>query len=137
MKVYVANYVLPNYASGAVMGVPGSSSLDQRFYYKVISSHSNPSEIPLGTTRRGVIANAVADGFGRRKVEYKLRDWLISRQRYWGTPIPMVHCKTCPDPVPVESKDLPVILPDLGGKDYTAENVAETIEEWKKTTCPK
>jgi len=76
-------------------------------------------------------------GIGKRSVRYKLRDWLISRQRYWGAPIPVVYCKKC-GIVPVPEEDLPVLLPDEKEVDFSREGMSplETAEEWKHTKCP-
>ena len=77
-----------------------------------------------------------SQGFGKRTVSYKLRDWLISRQRYWGAPIPMIHCEKC-GIVPVPEKDLPVILPEDAEFKPTGESPLKYVESFVNTTCPK
>jgi leucyl-tRNA synthetase len=136
IPVYVAEYVVASYGTGAVMGVPAHDERDLRFaeahdlpVVEVVrpADGAAPSEGPW--TGEGVLAGsarftglpsdrareAIADwlegrGAGRRTVRYRLRDWLISRQRYWGPPIPIVYCETC-GTVPVPEEDLPVLLP--------------------------
>src|SRR5690606_20173481 len=82
-----------------------------------------------------VVAHAVENGFGEGTINYRLRDWLISRQRYWGTPIPMIHC---PDHgiVPVPEADLPVELPKHVKFDPTGQSPLTQVEEWVNVPCP-
>lgn len=91
-----------------------------------------------GDCRETIIKYCVEQGYAERKVSYKLRDWIFSRQRYWGEPIPLVHCKVC-GIVPVPEEDLPVVLPDV--KNYqptgTGESPLAAISEWVNTTCPQ
>jgi len=90
-----------------------------------------------GDCRQAIIQYCEAQGYATTKVSYKLRDWIFSRQRYWGEPIPLVHCATC-GIVPVPEKDLPVVLPDV--KNYeptgTGESPLAAISDWVNTTCP-
>lgn len=90
-----------------------------------------------GEVRKEIIEHCVKHGFAQPKVSYKLRDWVFSRQRYWGEPIPLIHCKKC-GVVPVPEKDLPVVLPEV--KEYeptgTGESPLTAIESWVNTTCP-
>ena len=140
LPVYAANFVLMEYGSGAVMAVPGHDQRDWEFASKydlrikqVIAPESDDTgEFDLSGsafTAHGVLLDspgfdglksadaieAIADaleasGKGRRRITYRLRDWLVSRQRYWGCPIPMIHCEAC-GVVPVPESDLPVVLP--------------------------
>ena len=139
LPVYAANFVLMEYGSGAVMAVPGHDQRDWEFAAKyglaikqVIAPESDGEGVDLSGsafTTHGVLVNspgfdglksnaaieAIADalqaqGAGRRRITYRLRDWLVSRQRYWGCPIPMIHCPEC-GVVPVPESDLPVVLP--------------------------
>ncbi len=113
LPVWAADHVLPHYGTGAVMGVPAHDDRDARF----AAAHGLPTG--SGETWPGVeeaIARLEDDGTGERATSYRLRDWLVSRQRYWGAPVPVVHCPGC-GVVPVPDDDLPVRLPDLAGDD--------------------
>ncbi|KAF2028578.1 leucyl-tRNA synthetase, partial [Setomelanomma holmii] len=174
--VYVAPYVLDDYGSGAVMGVPGHDARDHAFWranaqlalIKTVivaetgtpaSTLSHESENDSPITERGFVASnfgpfaglssseaaaAVvsalcgAGGDAEMTVNWRLRDWLISRQRYWGTPIPIIHCPSC-GPVPVAEEDLPVKLPKLPDSFFDGKkgNPLAEDETWKKTECPK
>ncbi|NMA68879.1 MAG: leucine--tRNA ligase, partial [Desulfitobacterium sp.] len=165
VPIWVANYVLLDYGTGAVMGVPAHDERDFEFATKynlpirtVILPEGTPVEekdVPLkeASVVDGIMVNsgeydgmdnreawekmadkAEQEGFGERKVNFRLRDWLISRQRYWGCPIPMIYCDKC-GIVPVPPDQLPVLLPeDVVFKAGT--NPLTTSEEFKKTTCP-
>jgi leucyl-tRNA synthetase len=163
VPIWVTSYVLAEYGTGAVMGVPAHDERDFEFARKyalpvvtvVVSPDAQPDEIPRepyiedgrliaseefsGMTseraRDAIVAQLAAVGRGKTSVNYKLRDWLISRQRYWGTPIPIVYCNACGE-VPVPDGQLPVLLPPgvrLGGEGSPLASVPEFIE----TTCPK
>ncbi|AEH51824.1 leucine--tRNA ligase [Pseudothermotoga thermarum] len=161
VPIYVANYVLMEYGTGAVMGVPAHDQRDYDFAKKYgipIRQVIKPAhEISLDKAYDGpgVMINSgeltgtvVPDemekvfrwleekGIGKKTVQYKLRDWLISRQRYWGAPIPIVYCEKC-GMVPVPEKDLPVRLPYNVEFLPTGQSPLMLSEEFKSTTCPK
>jgi leucyl-tRNA synthetase len=156
VPIWVADYVLMGYGTGAIMAVPGHDERDFQFARRfglpvreVIAPPSGPQgELSEAYTGPGTMVrsgrfdglegqagfDAVADfvereGLGRRTTKYRLRDWLISRQRYWGTPIPMVHCPGC-GIVPVPKEELPVLLPP------TYLRLSEQ-PEFYETTCPQ
>jgi len=166
IPIWIADYVLASYGTGAIMAVPAHDQRDFEFAKKyklpirvVINppgEELNPEEMEEAYTEEGVMVNSkefdtlpskegirrITDflserGKGRKKVNYRLKDWLISRQRYWGTPIPMVHCERC-GIVPVPEKELPVLLPK-GDIDYLPKGKSplEGVEEFINTKCPK
>jgi leucyl-tRNA synthetase len=167
VPVYIADYVLMTYGTGAIMAVPAHDERDYDFARKyglpirvVITpdgSVPDPNETPACYTGDGVMVNSgefsglsnregmqrlaewfEARGLGERKVNYRLRDWLISRQRYWGAPIPIVHCPACGE-VPVPEDQLPVLLPDVEAyqPSGTGESPLANIPEFVNTTCPQ
>ena len=160
--IWTADYALAEYGTGAVMAVPAHDERDFAFAKKynlpvkiVIQNPDNPmTELNEAYTDKGILVNsldcngldnekakqviidkAVKGGFGEAKVQFRLRDWLISRQRYWGTPIPIVYCPKC-GTVPVDEKDLPVLLPE--DVDFSVKGMSpdKTSESFKYTTCP-
>ncbi len=166
VPIYVANYVLMEYGTGAIMAVPAHDQRDFEFARKynlpirvVINPKEgeplDPYDMKEAFTEYGVLMNSgpfsgmtseeaipkiVAwleeKGIGKKSVQYKLRDWLISRQRYWGAPIPVVYCERC-GIVPVPEDQLPVRLPfDVEFKP-TGQSPLQFHEEFKKTTCPR
>jgi len=163
LPLFIANFVLMDYGTGAVMGVPGHDQRDFEFATKyelpiarVVASDPGRADEPFeGEAEPGdgvivnsdfldgssvedakaeVIARAEREGWGKGKTVWRLRDWGVSRQRYWGTPIPIIHS---PDhgPVPVPRDQLPVTLPEDVDFD-TPGNPLERHPTWKHTTCP-
>ncbi|MCK6463037.1 MAG: leucine--tRNA ligase [Candidatus Pacebacteria bacterium] len=130
LPVWVADYVLASYGTGAVMAVPTHDERDAEFAKKYNLPVSNAALIGKD--------EAIKISGGKKTIKYKLRDWVFSRQRYWGEPIPLVHCDNC-GVVPVPEKDLPVKLPKV--KFYeptgTGESPLATINKWVNTKCPK
>jgi leucyl-tRNA synthetase len=160
VPVFLADYVLAHYGTGAVMGVPGEDERDFRFAQAyglpVVETVTRPADVAGGAwTGDGTkinsgpydglsVAEAKAaitewlegNGHGRRRVVYRLRDWLISRQRYWGCPIPIIHCPTC-GAVPVPDEDLPVLAPDDVEFRPTGESPLARHTSFPHTTCPR
>ena len=168
VPVWVANYILMDYGTGAIMSVPAHDERDYEFAQKyrleirlvILPQPSDPEETmaepPLPfTTTDGILVNsgefnglscedaitkmsALAEekGFGKATVTFRLKDWGISRQRYWGTPIPMVYCDR-DGVVPVAEKDLPVILPDSVPITLAGGSPLMNVPEFLNTTCPK
>jgi leucyl-tRNA synthetase len=163
VPLWVANFVLMSYGTGAVMAVPGHDARDWEFAkkhslpIKQVIAPGDGSDIDIGEAvflERGVLINsgdydgldfdgafnAIADHFektgrGSRKVNYRLRDWGVSRQRYWGTPIPIIYCDDC-DAVPVPEDQLPVILPE----DVVVKGTGSPLKdmpEFVNVPCPK
>jgi leucyl-tRNA synthetase len=165
VPIWISDYVLMGYGTGAIMAVPGHDERDFQFATKyglpiieVIAPPAGPQgELMEAYTGDGVMVNscqfdglqapgeafeAITDwladrGLARRKVNYKLRDWLISRQRYWGVPIPIVYCEKC-GIVPVPADQLPVLLPEIEEYEPTdeARSPLARAPEFVNTTCP-
>jgi len=163
LPVYIANFVLMDYGTGALFGVPGHDQRDYEFASKyglpikrVVAASSEVGSEPIGSeaeTAPGVAVNssfldglttgqAIAEmirraetaGWGQGTVQYRLRDWGVSRQRYWGTPIPIIHCERC-GAVAVPRDQLPVVLPD----DVDFEKPGNPLDRhptWKHVDCP-
>ncbi len=129
VPVWVTNYVLADVGTGAVMGVPMHDERDFEFAQKYNLPNSEAALISAD--------EALRVGSGRARVTYRLRDWVFSRQRYWGEPIPMIHCAKC-GTVPVPEKDLPVRLPEVERYEPTGtgESPLAAITDWVNTTCP-
>ncbi len=166
IPIYIADFVLASYGTGMVMAVPAHDQRDFEFARKynlplkvVIQPPDRkliPEEMTAAYTEPGIMVNSgpfdgtpsekgikdvidylVKEGLGRRKTLYRLKDWLISRQRYWGTPIPMIHCEKC-GIVPVPYEQLPVLLPP-NVTDYKpkGKSVLAGVEDFINTTCPQ
>ncbi len=157
IPIYVADYVLMEYGTGAIMAVPAHDARDfefaRRYDLEVRRVIEGGDELPytgdgpmVGSGRFDGLHNREAfdqivewlesDGKGRPSVHYRLRDWLLSRQRYWGCPIPIVHCPSC-GLVPVPDDQLPVVLPDI--EDYAPKGCSPlaAAEDWVNVECPK
>jgi len=126
IPVWEAEYVLSDYGTGAIMGVPAHDERDKVFAKK--------HDLPIVTDYK----KAGFEDFGNKVIKYKLRDWVFSRQRYWGEPIPVIHCAKC-GAVPVPESDLPVLLPEVANYQPTdtGESPLATIDSWVNTECPK
>jgi leucyl-tRNA synthetase len=127
VPVWISDYVLMEYGTGAIMAVPGHDERDQEF--------AQAFSLPIVTLTDEEMQNAPV--VGKQVVNYRLHDWCISRQRYWGPPIPVIYCDTC-GVVPVPEKDLPVMLPfieDFRPDDSGISPLARH-EEWYRTPCP-
>jgi len=165
MPVWAADYVLPDYGTGAIMAVPAHDQRDLDFArtYRlpvrvvVETGEPDPAATGIATAGDGTLVNSgPIDGLdkaaaitriteilarqdqGRAAVSYRLRDWLVSRQRFWGTPIPIVYCEGCGE-VPVPDDQLPVVLPDLRGQDLVPKGISPlaAAPDWVNTECPK
>ena len=163
IPIWVSDYVLMSYGTGAIMAVPAHDTRDWEFATKfgipmveVVSGGDITKEaytdivdgvlcnsdflngLRVADAKKKIIDWLVEKGLGERKVNYKLRDWVFSRQRYWGEPIPVVHCPHC-GTVPVPESELPVLLPDVENYEPTdsGESPLATMTDWVNTTCPK
>ena len=164
MPIYTANFALMEYGTGAVMSVPAHDQRDFEFARKyglevvvVVKPHDadlDPATMTEAFTGEGVMINsgrfngidsvqALDDiasyleekGLGKKTTSFRLRDWGISRQRYWGAPIPFIHCEKC-GIVPVPEKDLPILLPEDADLLEGGKSPLSTIEYFTKTSCP-
>lgn len=129
IPVWTASYVLPDYGTGAIMGVPAYDERDKDF--------ADKNNIQI-VERDFVDADEIVEKVnGNKVVKYKIKDWVFSRQRYWGEPIPIIHCDKC-GIVPVDEKDLPVKLPDVENYEPsgTGESPLANILDWVNVKCP-
>ncbi len=161
VPIWIADYVLEDYGTGAVMAVPAHDERDYAFAKKyslpmkrvIESQDGKPTELPY--TEKGILVNSgkydgltsqeakekitedlAAKGEGAKTVNYRLKDWLISRQRYWGAPIPIIYCDKC-GTVAVPEKDLPVMLPKDVEFKPDGESPLKKCKEFMECTCPK
>mgnify|MGYP001245450002 CR=1 FL=1 len=164
IPIWIANYVLDDYGTGSVMGVPAHDNRDFEFAsihninikvviekekhsksikptkayeesgYLINSNHYNG--LKNSHAKDEIIKQAEEEGWGQKAIQYRLRDWLISRQRYWGCPIPMVNCDNC-GTVPLNKKDLPVKLPKKIEITSNKINSLKNNSNWIKVKCPK
>ena len=163
LPVFVANFVLMDYGTGALFGCPGHDQRDLDFARKYqlpvirVVAADGEEDAPIHAeaytgpgrmvnsrwldgmaadeARAAVIARAQGEGWGEGVTQYRLRDWGVSRQRYWGTPIPIIHCEVC-GAVPVPKKQLPIILPDDVTFDVPG-NPLDRHPTWKHAACPQ
>ena len=163
LPVYIANFVLMDYGTGAIFGVPGHDQRDFEFarqyglpIKRVVAAGADEAALPVGDEAESapgitvnsefldglptaeataeIIRRAEAAGWGQGTTAWRLRDWGVSRQRYWGTPIPIIHCPSC-GAVPVPRDQLPVVLPE----DVTFElpgNPLDRHDAWRQVPCP-
>lgn len=166
IQIWAADYVLADYGTGAIMAVPGQDSRDWEFAEKfglpivrtvqpdegfdgkaytgdgpaINSSNAEISldGLPIGEAKSKIIDWLQDKELGERTINYRLRDWLLSRQRYWGAPIPIIHCPACGE-VAVPEDQLPVELPDLRGAALKPKGVSPlaSVREWVEVACPK
>jgi leucyl-tRNA synthetase len=163
VPIWIADYVLQSYGTGAVMGVPAHDERDFAFAKKygipidvvIAPPDWEGAELKQAFIESGKMVNSAQfnglpneegiaavthfleeKGWGKGTVSYRMRDWLISRQRYWGAPIPMIYCDRC-GIVPVPEKDLPIELPEEADFSHTGESPLKYNEKWVNTTCPK
>ena len=163
LPLFVSDYVLMGYGTGVVMGVPGHDQRDWEFAKKfglpiieVVQGGDVTKEAFVAKDDSAIMVNSgflngmtvkeaipamkkyvVEQGFGKEKVNFKLRDWVFSRQRYWGEPIPLVNCEKC-GWVPVPEEQLPVVLPQVESYEPTddGESPLSKMTDWVNTTCP-
>ncbi len=164
IPIWVASYVLDDYGTGAVMGVPAHDQRDFEFSQKykinirkviskdikdlnvnetnafeedgILINSDNYDGISNFEAKKKFLDIAKNNGWGEEKIQYKLRDWLISRQRYWGCPIPIINCSKC-GPIPVETQDLPVKLPKDLVIDSNKINFLNKSNKWQNIKCPR
>ncbi|MGI9627012.1 MAG: leucine--tRNA ligase [Longimicrobiales bacterium] len=167
VPVWIADYVLMDYGTGAIMAVPGHDERDHEFatafdlpIVRVVAANGEGADTPLeeaftenatGTLvnsgsydglsvadgKQAIVDDLAKQGYGEHRVNYRLHDWCVSRQRYWGPPIPIIHCDTC-GPVAVPEADLPVVLPhvaDFRPNDSGISPLAR-VSEWYEVPCP-
>ena len=165
LPIWASDYVLADYGTGAIMAVPAHDQRDLDFAramklpVRVVleTGEEDPNVSGIATTGDGTLINSgslnglskeaaitainkqlESDGLGKSARNYRLRDWLVSRQRYWGTPIPIVHCEKCGE-VAVPDSELPLLLPDAKGLDLKpkGQSPLAAATEWVNTNCPK
>src|SRR4051795_3646992 len=160
IPMWVADYVLMEYGTGAIMAVPAHDARDFEFATKfdlpirevvaggedvqaeaytgdgpLVNSHPDFDGLPNREALDAIVAWLDREGKGHASVNYRLRDWLLSRQRYWGCPIPMIHCERC-GIVPVPEDQLPVLLPDVADYAPKGRSPLAAAEDWVNVSCP-
>jgi leucyl-tRNA synthetase len=160
LPMYVADYALMEYGTGALMAVPAHDERDHEFAVKfglpirevvtggedvqiepytgngtLVNSHPDFDGLPNREALEKIVAWLDREGKGHASVNYRLRDWLLSRQRYWGCPIPVIHCERC-GIVPVPEEDLPVLLPDVTDYKPKGRSPLAAADDWVNVTCP-
>ena len=165
LQIWASDYVLADYGTGAIMAVPAHDQRDLDFAramnlpVRVVleTGEEDPNISGAATTGNGKLINSASlnglnkdeaivaitaqlekDGLGKASRNYRLRDWLVSRQRYWGTPIPIIHCPSCGE-VPVALDQLPLVLPDAKGLDLKPKGTSPlgAATDWVNVACPK
>ena len=164
IPIFLSDYVLASYGTGAIMAVPGHDQRDWEFakefnlpIVEVVKGGDVTKEAWISKDENAIMVNSgfldgmsvkeaiptmtkwlEEKGIGRSKVNYKLRDWVFSRQRYWGEPIPLVHCDKC-GWQPIDESELPLLLPDVDSYEPTdnGESPLSKMTDWVNTTCPK
>ncbi len=164
IPIFISDYVLASYGTGAIMAVPGHDQRDWEFakefnlpIIEVVKGGDVTKEAFISKDEDAIMVNSgflngmggkaaiptmtkwlEEKGLGRAKVNYKLRDWVFSRQRYWGEPIPIIHCPKC-GWVPMDEKDLPLLLPDVKSYEPTdnGESPLAHMRDWVECSCPK
>ena len=164
IPIFISDYVLASYGTGAIMAVPGHDQRDWEFakefglpIIEVVKGGDVTREAYIAKDDSAIMVNSgfldgmsvkaaipamtkwlEEKGLGRAKVNYKLRDWVFSRQRYWGEPIPIIHCPKC-GWVPMDEKDLPLLLPDVESYEPTdnGESPLAHMRDWVECACPK
>ncbi len=166
VPIWIANFVLMGYGTGAIMAVPAHDERDFEFCrkygivvrpvirpvdgalaiepgmteaftdYGIVENSGEWSGLPSAEARRRMAAYATEHGFGQAAITYRIKDWGISRQRYWGTPIPVIHCPAC-GVVPVPEDQLPVVLPDRVEITGAGRSPLENVPDFVNVACPK
>jgi leucyl-tRNA synthetase len=166
IPIWAADYVLADYGTGAIMAVPAQDQRDwefaEKFELPIVRTVQPPADwegeaftgqgpainsandevsldgLAVAEAKTAIIDWLESRGAGQRAVNFRLRDWLLSRQRYWGAPIPIVHCPQCGE-VPVPEDQLPVVLPELRGSDLTPKGVSPlaAARDWIEVECPQ